>query len=314
MKLLFIASLVVWTGYAQGRLDSLIQQKTDENSFAEVIALADVNSDSTLLAQSLYLIGYCYAVEKKDYKKSFEYIQRAIERGPATGRMYYNQALNCHYLGDDSTALRYSDLGIQLEPSAAFMYKFNGWMNVRLNNYPAAIRSYQTGLELDSTDYYAMQSLIQAFIHEKRLSDANKYRRMLKRAYLRRQLPEDLKYYYIIDWFKWRDKVFVTKEAYPDAGEPETEGSFSKLVLFVYNSRDEEECCFEAVKIHQIEPSESKYVMTKRIYKNNRLAHSQSYWSFTFPISIDYLEFRNAAICILEGGVNSDAESIFKTD
>ena len=154
--------------------------------------------------------------------------------------------------------------------------------------------------------YFAIKDLVVANFGMDKKEVAKKYQELLYEAYQKKHLPEGIDKYYNFQKFTWKRLNIWAYEWYPNLGDKETEGSFSKQVYYIY-SRDEygadkeQLCRLHTIKIHKLSPDNPKadYVLTfKR--KTEQGEASRTLWEYTFFNPVDYNELNKAVMAFLE--------------
>ena len=158
--------------------------------------------------------------------------------------------------------------------------------------------------EIQEKKYWMYKNLVCDYFGLNNLKKARKYQDKLYEFYKAKVLPDGLDVYYNFRFFVWDDMNVWAYEWFPELGDPETEGSFSKQVYYFY-SRDEngddvnQLFTLQTVKIHKIEPMEVDYVLTYRIYSDQG-NQSQTLWKYTFPDPVDYTLLHDSVLEFLE--------------
>ena len=136
-------------------------------------------------------------------------------------------------------------------------------------NYLESEKAFLQPFWYEEKRYFLYKSIIQNYFSLGELEQASAYQNLLYEAYKRNELPEGIKMYYSFEMFKWEDKNVWGYEWFPELGDPETEGSFSKIVYYIYstdeNGKDKEQLYrLHVLKVHKIDQNMPDYVLTKR--------------------------------------------------
>ncbi|MDX2361854.1 MAG: hypothetical protein QNK23_13680 [Crocinitomicaceae bacterium] len=135
---------------------------------------------------------------------------------------------------------------------------------------------------------------------------ARKYQDVLYAAYKNEELPEGLDKYYNFEFFTWNGNNVWGYEWYPELGDPETEGSFSKIVYYVYSTSpdgtDRDQLYrLHVLKFHKFDDSVSfDYLLTKRLEKAVG-EKSGSLYNYTYESPIDMNKVREDVRKVLNG-------------
>ncbi|MCB0633428.1 MAG: hypothetical protein KDD15_27015, partial [Lewinella sp.] len=118
-------------------------------------------------------------------------------------------------------------------------------------------REFIRPLWYDEKRYFLIKTIIQNYFALGELEKARIYQDMLYAAYRAKLLPEGIDEYYSFEMFRWQDKNVWGYEWYPELGDPEAEGSFSKIIYFVYSTdeagQDKDQLFrLHVLKVHKI--------------------------------------------------------------
>jgi hypothetical protein len=136
--------------------------------------------------------------------------------------------------------------------------------------------------------------------------NARKYQDLLYKAYKDKQLPEGMDQYYNFSFFKWEGKNVWGYEWYPEPGDPETAGSFSKIVYYIYSTNADGTDKDHLYRLHVLNSPKMNasakfdYVLTKCLEKASNEV-SGTFYSYTYNRKIDYLKLRNDIKEVLKG-------------
>lgn len=161
--------------------------------------------------------------------------------------------------------------------------------------------------------YFMYKNMIIGYFALKQGNKAQLYQKKLYRAYENKALPKGIDKSYNFEKITWDSLNVWGYEWYPQLGDSEAEGSFSKHIYYVYSTDDQGGdknllYTLETVKIHKFKGNEPDYVLTKRTYGKG-WEESESIWSSTFYDPIDYDKLHEAVIAFLKGNVESDTKS-----
>lgn len=136
--------------------------------------------------------------------------------------------------------------------------------------------------------------------------NARKYQDLLYKAWKDKTLPEGIDRYYNFSFFKWEGKNVWGYEWYPEPGDPETAGSFSKIVYYVYSTNADGTDKDHLFRLHvsklpeRSTPAKFDYVLTKCLEKASNEV-SGTLYSYTYNRKIDYLKLQNDIREVLKG-------------
>ncbi len=102
----------------------------------------------------------------------------------------------------------------------------------------------------ESYFYEIVNRIILSYHKTGQFNKAGKYKKILKKAYKKDLLPESLEFGCLIDQFDYEDKKVLAYENYPELGDKETEGSFTKVLYLIYEKDLEKDEYVNAFRIH----------------------------------------------------------------
>ena len=109
---------------------------------------------------------------------------------------YYQQALDCRFQDDFSTAYTLISKAIEINPANAFFYFFRGEILKEVTKYRAGIVDYDSAVKLDSNNSFYLCCRAEIFIHLKKfdraLSDCNEALKMNSKSVLPYYLRKDI--------------------------------------------------------------------------------------------------------------------------
>lgn len=155
-------------------------------------------------------------------------------------------------------------------------------------------------------EFWAIKNIIVAYFGLNQLKEARKYQDMLYQAYKEKRLPKGINQYYNFEFFKWKDKNIWGYEWYPELGDPETKGSFSKIVYYVYSTKPDGSDSEQLYRIHVLKFHKLgndvpfDYLLTIRLEKPLQMK-SGSLYNYTYKKSIDYKKLRKDIRKVLAG-------------
>lgn len=166
-------------------------------------------------------------------------------------------------------------------------------------------------------EYWMHKNLVVTHFGLGQLEEAEKHKAVLYEAYQKKQLPEGLHQYFNFTFFKWEDKNVWGYEWYPELGDPETEGSFSKIVYYVYStnpdgSDNEQLYRLHVLKFHKFgNDVKFDYVLTKRLETAKNEVNGTLY-AYTYTKKIDYVKLQADILEVLKGNYEPDTKTINK--
>ncbi|MBX2966130.1 MAG: hypothetical protein KF845_08295 [Cyclobacteriaceae bacterium] len=168
-----------------------------------------------------------------------------------------------------------------------------------------------------SREFWMHKNLIVSYFGLGHLDKVQKHKDILYKAYKEKKLPDGIDKYFNFTFFKWEDKNVWGYEWYPELGDPETQGSFSKIVYYVYSTKpdgsDKDQLYrLHVLKFHKFDNSvKFDYVMTKRLETATDEV-SGTLYAYTYNKKIDYTKLQADIKEILKGNYEPDTKSIIK--
>lgn len=195
------------------------------------------------------------------------------------------------------------------------------WTN-SLNYGLEALKAIEKGKEVfdekfAAREYWMYKNIIVSYFGLGQRDKAKTYQDKLYRAYKDNKLPDGLDEYYNFEFFKWENKNVWGYEWYPELGDPETKGSFSKIVYYVYSTNpdgtDKEQLYrLHVLKFHKLDNSiKFDYVLTKRLETATDEA-SGTLYAYTYEKPIAYSKLHADIREVLKGNYEPDTKSIIK--
>lgn len=163
-------------------------------------------------------------------------------------------------------------------------------------------------------EYWMHKNLIVSYFGLGQLDNARKHQDILYQAYKDRKLPEGLDQYYNFTFFRWENKNVWGYEWYPELGDPEAQGSFSKIVYYVYSTNpdgsDKDQLYrLHVLKFHKIDNSvKFDYVLTKRLETATN-EKSGTLYAYTYDKKIDYIQLQEDIREVLKGNYEPDMKN-----
>lgn len=170
--------------------------------------------------------------------------------------------------------------------------------------------------KLKDNVYWMQKNIIVSYFGLGDMKNAEKHKKILYKAYKKKQLPEGIDEYFNFSFFRWEDKNIWGYEWFPELGDKETEGSFTKVVYYVYSKNpdgtDKKQLCrYHVLKFHKFNsgPPKFDYILEKQTDEEQGLV-SGSYYKYTYNKKIDYKKLKNDIIEILEKNIVADTKRI----
>lgn len=166
-------------------------------------------------------------------------------------------------------------------------------------------------------EYWMYKNIIVSYFGLGQMDKALKYREILYKAYKEKKLPDGIDKYFNFTYYKWDNKNIWGYEWYPELGDKETEGSFSKIVYYVYSTNadgsDKDQLYrLHVLKFHKLDNSvKFDYVLTKRLETATDEV-SGTLYSYTYDKKIDYIKLQADIKEVLKGNYEPDTKSIIK--
>lgn len=155
--------------------------------------------------------------------------------------------------------------------------------------------------------YFVWKDLVLVNFGTGKKEEAKKYQDILYAAYKNKELPKGIDQYYNFQKFIWKGLNVWAYEWYPNLGDKETEGSFSKHVYYIYSRNETGQDKEQLFRLHTIKVHKSgdsnmpDYVLTyKKSDKEGSGEASRTLWDYTFKNPIDYNELHKAVMAFLE--------------
>lgn len=237
--------------------------------------------------------------ENKEYdeaKLKYENLKLEVERGSNDYSYAADQIAMIYFYQKDD--LRTDEKYIQ---SIEYLKEFIEYLEKENEN----IRPFWN----NEKRYFLIKTIIQNYFSLGEYAKAKEYQQILYEAYDKKQLPEGINEYYSFDMFKWKDKNVWGYEWFPKLGDPETEGSFSKIIYYIFNTdengQDKDQLFrLHVLKVHKIDSKQPDYVLTKRLEKAEE--QSGTLWSYTYNEPIDYEKLKSDIENVLKGNYESE--------
>ncbi len=168
-----------------------------------------------------------------------------------------------------------------------------------------------------SREYWMHKNIIVSYFGLAQIKNAEKHKAILYKAYKKKILPDGIDENFNFTFFKWEDKNIWGYEWYPELGDPETKGSFSKIVYYVYStnsdgSDDEQLYRLHVLKFHKFDNAvKFDYVLTKRL-ETARNEVSGTLYFYNYNKKIDYVKLQSDIKEVLKGNYEPDTKSVSK--
>jgi len=155
-------------------------------------------------------------------------------------------------------------------------------------------------------EFFMHKSLVVSYYELGKLDKAQFHKDVLYKAYREKKLPKGLDRCFNFSYFTWNGNNIWGYEYYPELGDPETAGSFSKIVYYIYSTKpdgsdDEQLYRLHVLKFHKIDESiEFEYILTKYLEKATN-EKSGSLYAYTYDRVIDYPKLQADIKEVLKG-------------
>lgn len=166
-------------------------------------------------------------------------------------------------------------------------------------------------------EYWMQKNIVVSYFGLGQIDNAIKHKDILYKAYKDKRLPDGLDKNFNFTFLKWEDKNVWGYEWYPELGDPETQGSFSKIVYYVYSTNpdgsDKDQLYrLHVLKFHKFDNSVNfDYVLTKRLETATNEV-SGTLYAYTYDKKIDYLKLQSDLKEVLKGNYEPDTKSTIK--
>lgn len=160
-------------------------------------------------------------------------------------------------------------------------------------------------------EYWMIKNVIVSYFGQKQYAEARKFQDELYTARKKKKLPEGIDEYYNFSFFRYGDKNIWGYEWYPELGDPETQGSYSKIVYYVYSTNpdgsDKDQLYrLHVLKFHKTDKSvKIDYVLTKRL-ETAQNEKSGTLYAYTYTKNIDYARLEADIRQVLAGNYGMD--------
>jgi hypothetical protein len=182
--------------------------------------------------------------------------------------------------------------------------------------YEAVIERADGILREDYQDrkFWLYKDFIRAYYGLDKPEKADPYRNKLYKAHKSKTLPEGIHHNFNFENFVLDNKNIWGYEWYPELGDPETQGSFAKVVYYIYSrtgdGEDKEQLYnLSVLKFHKIDPkTKFDYVLTKRIATATEETGGTLY-SYTYDKNLDYEKLHSDIIEVVKGNLEPDTKN-----
>ena len=146
-------------------------------------------------------------------------------------------------------------------------------------------------------NYWMYKNVVVSSYGLGKFDQAKKYQDLLYKAWKDKKLPEGLDQYYNFTFFKWNGKNIWGYEWYPEAGDPGAQGSYSKIVYYVYNTNTDGTDKEQLYQLHvaKIQKADNAakfdYVLTKKLEAAKNEV-SGTFYAYTYNKKIDYAKLQ----------------------
>ena len=275
-----------------------------KNIITTIILLIPFLSNGQTRIDTLFSIGDTY-FQEKDYDKAKEVytdLKSELEKGTNDYNYAADQIAMIYFFEREN--LRSQN---KFEASNVYLKNFIAY----LENEKEYIRPFWN----EEKRYFLIKTIVQNHFALDQLEEASKYQKILYNAYKEKKLPDGINEYYSFEMFKWEDKNVWGYEWFPELGDPESEGSFSKIIYFVYSTDEsggdkDQLFSIHVLKVHKVDDEMPDYVLTKRLETATDEV-SGTLWSYTYNAPIDYKKVKKDVVEVLKG--NYEVQAIGKT-
>jgi tetratricopeptide (TPR) repeat protein len=167
--IVIIFYMVTAIGTNMGDLSTIVtstENKVDklfnEGKYEEIITIYETDMDQSHITDDLYImIGYSYMMvdDYQSAKKVFLQGVKVYSSGANLDTLYNNLSWACHELNEYDTALRFSELGLDLEPQDAVEYVNYGNALLALDREDDAFAAYEESLSYDENTKQALYGI-----------------------------------------------------------------------------------------------------------------------------------------------------------
>ncbi|WP_315814417.1 hypothetical protein [Paraflavitalea speifideaquila] len=141
--------------------------------------------------------------------------------------------------------------------------------------------------------YWMYKNLVVSSFGLNKPIQARKYQDLLYKAYKARKLPEGMDQYYNFTYFKWKDKNVWGYEWYPEPGEPNTQGRYSKIIYYVYSTNADGTDKEQLYRLHVVRSKNKKQALKRGYVLSKQLENAQNevsgiLYGYTYQKKINY--------------------------
>ena len=165
-------------------------------------------------------------------------------------------------------------------------------------------------------EYWMCKNVIISYVGLGQLDKAMEYRAKLYSAYKSKLLPDGIDKYYNFEFFRWENKNVWGYEWFPELGDPESQGSFSKIVYYVYSTNpdgsDKDQLYrLHVLKFHKLSENsvDFDYVLTKRL-ETAKNEVSGTLYAYTYKKELDFPKIRADIREVLKGNYEPNTKSV----
>jgi hypothetical protein len=168
--------------------------------------------------------------------------------------------------------------------------------------------------EFAAREAWMVKNVIVSYFGLGQFDKAVPYRAELYKGYKDKTLPKGIDGYFNFDFFTLDRKNIWGYEWYPELGDPGTEGSFTKIVYYVYSRNadgtDKDQLYrLHVLKFHKIDASAPDYILTKT-YDTEDSEISGSYYRHLYNRPLDYSKIREDVKVIVHAETVPDTKRI----
>lgn len=163
--------------------------------------------------------------------------------------------------------------------------------------------------------YWMYKNLVVSSFGAGKPEQAKKYQHLLYKAYKNKKLPEGMDQYYNFTYFKWKDKNVWGYEWYPEPGDPDAKGRYSKIIYYVYSTNEDGSDKEQLYRLH-VQRSHNNdnalklnYVLIKQL-ENAQNEVSGTLYGYTYNRKINYAKLQADVKAVLMENYYPDTQAV----
>jgi hypothetical protein len=166
--------------------------------------------------------------------------------------------------------------------------------------------------------YWMYKNLVVSSFGLGKPDQAKKYQHLLYKAYKEKKLPEGMDRYYNFTYFKWQGKNVWGYEWYPEPGDPDAQGGYSKIIYYVYSTNADGTDKEQLYRLHVSRsisngnPAKLNYVLNKQL-ENAQNEVNGTLYAYTYNRKINYTKLQADIKAVLQENYYPDTQAAVVT-